>query len=114
MDLSSASAIVTGGASGLGLASARRLAARGAHVVLLDLPGSAGAAMADAIGGKTSFAAADITDAEAVAAAVDTARGQAPLRAVVHCAGLGGAVRVLERDGSPGRWSCLRACCGST
>ena len=58
MDLSNASAIVTGGASGLGLATARRLAARGAHVVLIDLPGSDGAAMADEIGGKTSFAAA--------------------------------------------------------
>ena len=102
MDLSSAAAIVTGGASGLGLATARRLAARGAHVVLLDLPGSAGAAMADDIGGKTSFAAADVTDAEAVSAAVDVACGQAPLRAVVHCAGRGGTVRVLERDGSPG------------
>jgi NAD(P)-dependent dehydrogenase (short-subunit alcohol dehydrogenase family) len=102
MDLSSAAAIVTGGASGLGLATARRLAARGAHVVLLDLPASAGAAMADEMGGKTSFAAADVTDAEAVAAAVDVACGQAPLRAVVHCAGRGGTVRVLERDGSPG------------
>src|SRR6516225_9840388 len=90
MDLSNASAIVTGGASGLGLATARRLAARGAHLVLLDLPGSAGAAMADEIGGKTSFAAAEV------------ACGQAPLRAVVHCAGRGGTVRVLERDGSPG------------
>ena len=70
MDLSNASAIVTGGASGLGLATARRLAARGAHVVLLDLPGSAGAAMADEIGGKTSFAAGDVTDADAVAGAV--------------------------------------------
>jgi NAD(P)-dependent dehydrogenase (short-subunit alcohol dehydrogenase family) len=102
MDLSSGSAIVTGGASGLGLATARRLAARGAHVVLADLPGSAGAAMAGEIGGKTSFAAADVTNAEAVAAAVDVACGQAPLRAVVHCAGRGGTVRVLERDGSPG------------
>jgi NAD(P)-dependent dehydrogenase (short-subunit alcohol dehydrogenase family) len=102
MDLSGGSAIVTGGASGLGLATARRLAARGAHVVLVDLPGSAGAAMAAEIGGTTSFAAADVTDAEAVAAAVDVARERAPLRAVVHCAGRGGTVRVLERDGSPG------------
>jgi len=102
MDLSSASAIVTGGASGLGLATARRLAARGAHVVLVDLPSSAGAAMAGEIGAKTSFVPADVTDADAVAAAVDVACEQAPLRAVVHCAGRGGTVRVLERDGSPG------------
>lgn len=100
MDLTDSSALITGGASGLGLASARRLADAGAHVVIVDLPTSAGAERARELGG--SFAAADVTDPEAVAAAVATAVEQVPLRALVHCAGRGGTVRLVERDGSPG------------
>jgi NAD(P)-dependent dehydrogenase (short-subunit alcohol dehydrogenase family) len=102
MDLTGASVLVTGGASGLGWASARRLAKRGAQVVIVDLPASAGAERAAELGGETVFAPADVTDPDAVAAAVEAAAGRAPLRAVVHCAGRGGTVRVLEKDGSPG------------
>jgi NAD(P)-dependent dehydrogenase (short-subunit alcohol dehydrogenase family) len=102
MDLTDASVLVSGGASGLGWASAQRLAKRGARVVIADLPSSAGAERAAELGGEAVFAAADVTDAAAVAAAVDAAAGLAPLRAVVHCAGRGGTVRVLEKDGSPG------------
>jgi NAD(P)-dependent dehydrogenase (short-subunit alcohol dehydrogenase family) len=105
MDLSAASVLVTGGASGLGWASAQRLAERGAHVVVADLPSSAGAERAAELGdlgAKATFAPADVTDADAVAAAVRVAAGLAPLRAVVHCAGRGGTVRVLQKDGSPG------------
>ncbi len=102
MDLNDASVLVTGGASGLGWASAQRLARRGAHVVVVDLPGSAGAERAAELGGRAAFAPADVTDADAVAAAVRTAADLAPLRAVVHCAGRGGTVRVLQKDGSPG------------
>ena len=108
MDLTGAAALVTGGASGLGWACARRLAKRGAHVVIVDLPASAGAERAAELGGSAGseggaiFAPADVTDSEAVAAAVATASGRAPLRAVVHCAGRGGTVRVLNSDGSPG------------
>ena len=102
MDLTDASVLVSGGASGLGWASAQRLAKRGARVVIADLPSSAGAERAAELGGEAVFAAADVTDADAVAAAVDVATSLAPLRAVVHCAGRGGTVRVLERDGSPG------------
>src|SRR4051794_10576122 len=100
MDLSDASVLVTGGASGLGWASAQRLAARGSRGVIVDLPSSAGAERADEL--AATFAPADVTDGDAVAAAVQTARELAPLRAVVHCAGRGGTVRVLQKDGSPG------------
>jgi NAD(P)-dependent dehydrogenase (short-subunit alcohol dehydrogenase family) len=102
MQLNEASVLVTGGASGLGWATAKRLAGRGARVVIVDLPGSAGADRATELGEGARFAAADVTDAEAMAAAVDAATALAPLRAVVHCAGRGGTVRVLNRDGSPG------------
>jgi NAD(P)-dependent dehydrogenase (short-subunit alcohol dehydrogenase family) len=102
MELAGTSAIVTGGASGLGLATARRLTREGVATVLVDLPSSDGAAQADKLGERAVFAPADVTDAAAVKAAVDVAAGLAPLRAVVHCAGRGGTVRVIERDGQPG------------
>jgi NAD(P)-dependent dehydrogenase (short-subunit alcohol dehydrogenase family) len=102
MELAGASAIVTGGASGLGLATARRLTGEGVATVIVDLPSSDGAAVAGKLGERAVFAPADVTDAAAVAAAVDVAAGLAPLRAVVHCAGRGGTVRVVERDGQPG------------
>jgi len=102
MDLSGASVLVTGGASGLGWASARRLARRGARVVIADLPSSAGAERASELGGEAAFAAADVTDSDAVEAAVQTATARSPLRVVVHCAGRGGTVRVLDKDGGPG------------
>jgi len=102
MDLSEGSVVVTGGASGLGLACAQRLAVRAPHVVLLDLPGSAGAEQATGLGPVASFSPGDVTDPDTVEAAMDAAARQAPLRAVIHCAGRGGTVRVLQRDGSPG------------
>lgn len=99
MDLTSAAALVTGGASGLGLATARRLIAAGAAVTLVDLPGSAGTAVAAEIG--ASFAAADVTDPEQVAAAVAQAGEAGPLRVVVNCAGIAPPAKVLDRDGVP-------------
>ena len=78
MDLSGASALVTGGASGLGLATAKRLADAGAHVVIVDLPSSPGADRAAELGG--TFAPADVTDPAQVAAAVATAGEHGPLR----------------------------------
>lgn len=100
MDISRASAVVTGGASGLGAATARRLASEGAHVVILDLPSSSGAEVAEEING--TFVAADVTDPEGVEKALDAAEEHGPLRALVHCAGKGGAVRLVDRDGNPG------------
>jgi NAD(P)-dependent dehydrogenase (short-subunit alcohol dehydrogenase family) len=102
MELAGGSAIVTGGASGLGRATASRLADRGVATVIVDLPSSDGAAVAKELGGPTVFAPADVTDADAVAAAVTAATGLGRLRAVVHCAGRGGTVRVVDRDGQPG------------
>jgi NAD(P)-dependent dehydrogenase (short-subunit alcohol dehydrogenase family) len=100
MDIAGNCAVVTGGASGLGLATARALAKAGAKVTILDLPTSAGEQMAAEIGG--TFAPADVTDTAAVEAGLDAAQAQGTLRAVVHCAGRGGPVRIVEKDGSPG------------
>ena len=102
MDVTSGSAVVTGGASGLALATARRLVEKGVPTVLVDLPSSAGAEVAAELGGKTRFVAADVTDPEAVAAAVAAADELAPLRTLVHCAGRGGAMRVVDKEGNPG------------
>ena len=102
MDVTLGSAVVTGGASGLGLATARRLVERGVPTVILDLPTSQGAEVAAELGGTTRFAAADVTDPEQVAAAVAAADELAPLRTLVHCAGRGGAMRVVDKEGNPG------------
>lgn len=95
-------AVVTGGASGLGLASAKRLVEKGAQVVIADLPTSNGAAAADALGPAATFVEADVTSADAMAAVFEAATRRGTLRGLVHCAGRGGALRLLERDGSPG------------
>jgi len=101
MDISGRAALVTGGASGLGLATARRLHSQGAHVVLVDLPTSDGKAIADELGGKATFMPADVTDADQVQAAVDAAVANGPLVAAVNCAGITTAIRVVSRDGKP-------------
>ncbi len=89
-------ALVTGGASGLGLATARRLLDAGARVVVVDLPDSDGKQAAEEIGAV--FAPADVTDEDEVAAAFDAAEGLGPLRIVVNCAGIGLPGRVLTGD----------------
>ena len=99
MDVTGASALVTGGASGLGLATVRALAAAGAHVVIVDLPSSSGASVADEFGG--TFVAADVTDPGQVAEAVDAAASAGALRVVVNCAGIAPPAKVLDRDGNP-------------
>lgn len=99
MDITGASALVTGGASGLGLATVRRLAAAGAHVTVVDLPSSDGARIADDLG--ASFAPADVTDPEQIADAAALAADAGPLRVVVNCAGIAPPAKVLDRDGVP-------------
>ena len=101
MDVTGASAVVTGGASGLGLATARRLAAAGASVVLLDLPGSPGEQVAPTFDGAAVFVPGDVTDEVQVDQALDAAEDRGPLRVVVNCAGIGPPARVVSKDGTP-------------
>lgn len=99
MQIQGSGALITGGASGLGLATARALVAAGAHVTLLDLPSSAGTDLAAELGG--TFAAGDVTSPEDAASAVAAANAAAPLRIVVNCAGIAPPAKVLDRDGAP-------------
>ncbi|WP_426989594.1 SDR family NAD(P)-dependent oxidoreductase [Pseudarthrobacter sp. Y6] len=110
MDVLGTVALITGGASGLGAATAKRLFDAGASVVLIDLPSSAGAAYAaelnagalNAAGGsgaRAAFVPADVTNETEVQAAVDTAVALGPLRIVVNCAGVATPGKVLGRDG---------------
>ena len=98
MEVRGAGALVAGGASGLGEATARALAAAGAEVVVADLNAEKGEALAAEIG--ASFVAADVTDPEAVAAAVERAASAAGgLRVSVCCAGIGWAERLSHKRG---------------
>jgi len=99
VEIVGAVAVVTGGASGLGLATARRLTKAGAGVVLLDLPTSAGEQVAAELGERVRFVPADVTDPASVAAALDLAEELGALRVVVNCAGIGPPARVLGRGG---------------
>ncbi len=99
MQVSGQGALITGGASGLGLATARRLTAAGAHVTIVDLASSQGAEIAEELGGL--FVPADVTSADEVRDAVAAAQAAAPLRVVVNCAGIAPPAKVLDRDGNP-------------
>ena len=99
MDVAGNVALVTGGASGLGRATGEALAAVGAHVVLVDLPGSDGEVVAERLGGGARFVAADVTDEAQVREAVELAVSLGPLRVVVSCAGIVQAKRLVGRDG---------------
>jgi len=96
VEIKDAAAVVTGGASGLGLATAKRLLDAGAQVVVLDLRGED---TVRELGDRARFAQADVTDEAAVARALDVAEAMGPLRIVVNCAGTGNAIRVLSKDG---------------
>jgi NAD(P)-dependent dehydrogenase (short-subunit alcohol dehydrogenase family) len=95
-------AVVTGGASGLGRASVERLVAQGAQVVIADLPSSSGAALATQLGKDVRFVPADVTNTDQMSAVLDAAEQFGPLRVVVHCAGRGGPIRVVDKNGEPG------------
>ncbi len=99
MELEGASVLVTGGASGIGEASARRLAVLGARPLICDLNEERGKAVASELSGE--FVKADVADTEQVQAAVDAALGLGPLRALVNAAGIGNANRTVNREGEP-------------
>ena len=98
MDINGASAIVTGGASGIGAATARLLASKGAKVVIADLQADKGEALAKEIGG--AFCKVDVTKTEDIMNAIEMAKDMGPLRVLVNSAGIGWAQRTVGKDGS--------------
>ncbi|MGI6870576.1 MULTISPECIES: 3-hydroxyacyl-CoA dehydrogenase [Amycolatopsis] len=99
MEVGNAVALVTGGASGLGLATVRELHGKGAKVVIVDLPSSQGEAVAKELGDGVVFAAADVTDEAQVSAALDAAEALGTLRIAVNCAGIGNAHKTVGKQG---------------
>jgi len=99
MDPKNAVALVTGGASGLGAATARRLAGAGARVLVVDIDEERGRALAGELGG--AFARADVSDGASLGAAVDQAAALGPLRIAVACAGVGWVARTVDKTGAP-------------
>ena len=89
-------AVVTGGASGLGLATTKRLLDAGASVVVIDLKGEEAVAQ---LGERAKFVATDVTDEEGVTKALDVAESLGPVRINVNCAGIGNAIKTLGKDG---------------
>jgi len=99
VDISDSVALVTGGASGLGLATTKALVAAGAKVVIVDLPGSPGKERAAELGDAVQFAPADVRSESEVAAALDVADALGRLRVAVNCAGTANAIRVIGKKG---------------
>ena len=102
MDIKGNSAVVTGGASGLGRATVEKLLAQGARVVIADLSSSPGAEVAKELGASCRFVPADVTNETEMKAVFAAASELGPLRATVHCAGRGGPLRVVDKEGMPG------------
>ncbi|MDH6244651.1 3-hydroxyacyl-CoA dehydrogenase [Mycobacterium sp. OTB74] len=96
MQIKDSVAVVTGGASGLGLATTKRLLDAGASVVVIDLKGEEVVAE---LGERAKFVGTDVTDEEGVAEALDAAEAMGPLRINVNCAGIGNAIKTLGKDG---------------
>jgi NAD(P)-dependent dehydrogenase (short-subunit alcohol dehydrogenase family) len=97
VEIKDAVAVVTGGASGLGLATTKRLLDRGASVVVIDLKGEEAVAE---LGERAKFVQANVTDPEQVSAALDAAEQMGPLRINVNCAGIGNAIKTLSKNGA--------------
>lgn len=97
MEIKDAVAVVTGGASGLGLATTKRLLDAGASVVVIDLRGEEVVA---GLGQRARFVSTDVTDEAGVAAALDVAESMGPVRINVNCAGTGNAIKTLSKNGA--------------
>ncbi|MDX1879962.1 3-hydroxyacyl-CoA dehydrogenase [Mycolicibacterium sp. 141076] len=97
MQIKDSVAVVTGGASGLGLATTKRLLDAGGSVVVIDLKGEDVVAE---LGPRAKFVATDVTDEAGVSAALDAAEEMGPLRINVNCAGIGNAIKTLSKDGA--------------
>lgn len=102
MDLNGRVALVSGGASGLGLAAVHSMLRRGGKAVILDLPSSDGKSVAESLGADVDYVPGDVTEPDDVARAADVATERGGLRFLVHTAGVGGPLRVLAKDGAPG------------
>lgn len=96
MEIKDSVAVATGGASGLGLATTKRLLDRGAQVVVLDLKGEDAV---KALGDRARFVETNVTDEAAVAKALDVAEEMGPVRINVNCAGIGNAIKTLSKNG---------------
>lgn len=101
MKLDGAVAIVSGGASGLGAATVRRLVAGGAKAVIADRDEARGSELARELGPGVVFAKTDVSKADEVQAALDAASALGPVRVAVSCAGVGWAKRTLDKEGAP-------------
>ncbi|MEV0673187.1 3-hydroxyacyl-CoA dehydrogenase [Mycobacterium sp. NPDC050441] len=97
MEIKDAVAVVTGGASGLGLATTKRLLDAGAQVVVIDLKGEEVVAE---LGDRAKFVATDVTDEAGVTEALDVAESLGPVRINVNCAGIGNAIKTLSKNGA--------------
>ncbi|MFC9223799.1 SDR family NAD(P)-dependent oxidoreductase [Streptomyces hygroscopicus] len=102
MDMNGKVALVSGGASGLGLASVHAVLHRGGRAVVLDLPSSDGKAIAASLGDHVDFVAGDVNEPDDVQRATDLATERGGLRFLVHTAGVGGPLRILDKQGDPG------------
>lgn len=102
MDMREKLALVSGGASGLGLATVRAVVERAGRAVIFDLPSSDGERLAHELGPRVDFVPGDVTNADDVKAAVALARERGELRLLVHTAGVGGPLRILDKSGEPG------------
>ena len=101
MELQDAVVLVTGGASGLGEATVRRLVGAGARAVIVDLNEERGEALQSELGESARYVRADVSSADQVGAAVEAAQEMGDLRVAVSCAGIGPAAKVVGKDGSP-------------
>jgi NAD(P)-dependent dehydrogenase (short-subunit alcohol dehydrogenase family) len=99
VNIQGTNALVVGGASGLGEATARRLHAEGARIVIADLNADKGTALADELGDAASFVEANVLEPDQIQAAVDAATADGELRISVCCAGIGWAQRTVSKQG---------------